>query len=110
MPERVSNTDIRLRIRLCENSLGRGDPHHMALLDLLDAREKIKSMTGEMEEGWRIANKEGARADIAEQRIKELEVVYLERPLDGADAWEALRRGIIQPREASDRVLRGEEK
>jgi len=40
MPERVSNTDIRLRIRLCENSLGRGDPHHMALLDLLDARRE----------------------------------------------------------------------
>jgi len=42
MPERVSNTDIRLRIRLCENSLGRGDPHHMALLDLLDARDRIR--------------------------------------------------------------------
>ena len=40
MSERVSNTDIRLRIRLCENSLGRGDPHHMALLDLLDARRE----------------------------------------------------------------------
>ena len=31
------------------------------------------SIRGEMEEGWRIANKEGARADIAEQHIKELE-------------------------------------
>ena len=31
------------------------------------------SIRGEMEEGWRIANKEGARADIAEQRIAELE-------------------------------------
>ena len=40
MSERVSNTDIRLRIRLCENSLGRGGPHHMALLDLLDARRE----------------------------------------------------------------------
>jgi len=47
MPERVSNTDIRLRIRLCENSLGRGDPHHMALLDLLDARAKIENVDRE---------------------------------------------------------------
>ena len=44
MSERVSNTDIRLRIRLCENSLGRGDPHHMALLDLLDARKRIEDL------------------------------------------------------------------
>ena len=44
MPERVSNTDIRLRIRLCENSLGRGDPHHMALLDLLDARAEVEKL------------------------------------------------------------------
>jgi len=47
MPERVSNTDMRLRIRLCENSLGRGDPHHMALLDLLDARAKIENVDRE---------------------------------------------------------------
>jgi len=46
------------------------------------------SIRGEMEEGWRIANKEGARADIAEQRIAELE-----RERDGAlnDKWKLLK-------------------
>ena len=47
------------------------------------------SIRGEMEEGWRIANKEGARADIAEQRIAELE-----RELEEARKAFALREEV----------------
>ena len=65
MPERVSNTDIRLRIRLCENSLGRGDPHHMALLDLLDAR----TLNEQLSQGL---NAMTTMRDVAERELEEV--------------------------------------
>jgi len=72
MSERVSNTDIRLRIRLCENSLGRGGPHHMALLDLLDARAALRLLLADVREVRE--NEPGERMIPTQHQVSDLRV------------------------------------